>query len=176
MWQEAALTGAGIVGGDLVQRPQWVVSVTVLGDLGGRAPVRRGGAQARRRGGRRGELGRSAAGYALWRQRRLADSTSCAAVIWCRSRRTGRAGVAAEAGATAMTDVSDGLLADLGHIATASGVGVDLSLAGLGRRSRRGGTRPAPRSAPTRGSGCSAAARITRWSRRSPVRRRPAGG
>jgi thiamine-monophosphate kinase len=34
--------------------------------------------------------------------------------------------VAAEAGATAMIDVSDGLLADLGHIATASAVGVDL--------------------------------------------------
>ncbi|MQA93783.1 MAG: thiamine-phosphate kinase [Streptosporangiales bacterium] len=33
---------------------------------------------------------------------------------------------AAELGATALIDVSDGLLQDLGHIATASGVGVDL--------------------------------------------------
>ena len=39
MWQEARLLGAGIVGGDLVSAPQWVISVTVLGDLGGRAPV-----------------------------------------------------------------------------------------------------------------------------------------
>ena len=30
-----------------------------------------------------------------------------------------------------MTDVSDGLMADLGHIATASGVGIDLSIAAL---------------------------------------------
>ena len=30
-----------------------------------------------------------------------------------------------------MTDVSDGLVADLGHIATASGVGIDLSTAAL---------------------------------------------
>jgi thiamine-monophosphate kinase len=43
----------------------------------------------------------------------------------------GQGRVAAEAGATAMTDVSDGLVADLGHIATASGVGIDLSTAAL---------------------------------------------
>ncbi len=36
MWHEARLLGAGIVGGDLVTAPQWVISVTALGDLGGR--------------------------------------------------------------------------------------------------------------------------------------------
>ena len=39
MWQEARRFGAGVVGGDLVSAPQWVISVTVLGDLAGRAPV-----------------------------------------------------------------------------------------------------------------------------------------
>ena len=40
-----------------------------------------------------------------------------------------------------MTDVSDGLVADLGHIARASGVGIDLSTACAGRRPRS----PSPR-------------------------------
>ncbi len=43
MWEEAGRIGAGIVGGDMVQCPQWVVSVSVLGDLEGRPPVTRGG-------------------------------------------------------------------------------------------------------------------------------------
>ena len=66
MWDEAGRIGAGIVGGDLVSCPQWVLSVTVLGDLDGRAPVLRSGAKAGSAIAVAGELGRSAAGYALW--------------------------------------------------------------------------------------------------------------
>jgi thiamine-monophosphate kinase len=130
MWEEAAKTGAGIVGGDLVRSPQWVVSVTVLGDLGGRAPVRRDGARPGAVLAVAGELGWSAAGFSLWdneiggfeelRRRHLVPEPPY-----------GQGRAAAEAGAIAMTDVSDGLVADLGHIATASGVVVDLSAAGL---------------------------------------------
>jgi thiamine-monophosphate kinase len=39
--------------------------------------------------------------------------------------------IAAAAGATSMIDISDGLLADLGHIAEASGVGMDVGSANL---------------------------------------------
>ena len=85
-------SGAGIVGGDLVSAPQWVISVTVLGDLGGRAA---GAAAAARRPGDTvavaGELGRSAAGYRVVAQRYSTASTRCAVGIWCRNRRTGRA-------------------------------------------------------------------------------------
>ena len=130
MWHEARLIGAGIAGGDLVSAPQWVISVTVLGDLGGREPVRRSGASPGDMVAAVGELGRSAAGYTLWRS----DIRQFEAL---RSRHLvpeppyGHGRLAADAGATAMTDVSDGLIADLGHITTASAVGIDLSTAAL---------------------------------------------
>ena len=125
LWAEAAKVGAGIVGGDLVASPQWVVSVTALGDLGGREPVLRSGARPGSVVAIAGELGRSAAGYALLRQGLSGFdellSRQCAP---CPPYGQGRA--AAEAGAQAMTDVSDGLLADLGHLAAASAVVIDL--------------------------------------------------
>jgi thiamine-monophosphate kinase len=130
MWSEASKLGAGIVGGDLVAAPQWVISVTVLGDLAGRSPVLLGGARPGDSIAVIGELGWSAAGYTLWdrgidafgelRRRHLVPAV-----------RYGQGAAAAAAGATAMTDVSDGLMADLGHLARASGVAVDLSLAAL---------------------------------------------
>ncbi|MEO3757207.1 thiamine-phosphate kinase [Mycobacterium sp. B14F4] len=130
MWQEAQTFGAGIVGGDLVSAPQWVVSVTALGDMAGREPVRRSGARLGDTVAVAGDLGRSAAGYALWhndvrqfddlRRRHLVPEPPY-----------GQGRVAADGGATAMTDVSDGLLADLGHIAEASSVRIDLSTAAL---------------------------------------------
>ncbi len=125
MWAEAAKVGAGIVGGDLVASPQWVVSVTALGDLGGRDPVLRSGARPGSLVAVTGELGGSAAGYAV-----LRDGVSGFDEVRARHRAPcppyGQGRAAAEAGAQAMTDVSDGLLADLGHLATASGVVIDV--------------------------------------------------
>jgi thiamine-monophosphate kinase len=130
MWYEAGRIGAGIVGGDLVSCPQWVLSVTVLGDLGGRPPILRSGAKAGSTIAVAGELGRSAAGYALWhngidgydelRRRHLVPQPPY-----------GQGAAAAAAGAQAMIDVSDGLIADLRHVAEASGVAIDLSTAAL---------------------------------------------
>jgi thiamine-monophosphate kinase len=130
MWDEAGRVGAGIVGGDLVSCPQWVLSVTVLGDLDGRVPVLRSGATAGSVVAVTGELGRSAAGYSLWhkdiggfdelRRRHLVPQPPY-----------GQGPAAATAGALAMIDVSDGLIADLRHLAEASGVTIDLSTAAL---------------------------------------------
>jgi len=130
MWDEAGRLGAGIVGGDLVSCPQWVVSVTVLGDLDGRAPVLRSGAKVGSVIAVTGDLGRSAAGLSLWRKgiqgfdelrrRHLVPAPPY-----------GQGAVAAAGGAQAMIDVSDGLVADLRHVAEASGVGMDLATAAL---------------------------------------------
>jgi thiamine-monophosphate kinase len=130
MWDEAARIGAGIAGGDLVRCPQWVVSVTVLGDLAGRAPVRRSGARAGAVVAVAGELGRSAAGYSLW-HKGINDFSDLRRRHLVPQPPYGEGAAAAVAGAQAMIDVSDGLLADLGHVADASGVGIDLSTAAL---------------------------------------------
>ena len=79
MWEEARRFGAGIVGGDLVAAPQWVISVTVLGDLGVRAPVLLDGARPGDSVAVIGGLGHSTAGYCVAAQRR------------CRARRTSSA-------------------------------------------------------------------------------------
>jgi thiamine-monophosphate kinase len=130
MWDEAGRVGAGIVGGDLVSAGQWVVSVTVLGDLACRAPVLRRGARRGSAIAIAGDLGRSAAGYALWRK-------GIGGFDDLRNRHLvpqppyGEGRAAADAGAQAMIDVSDGLVGDLRHLAEASGVGVDLSTEAL---------------------------------------------
>ncbi|MGH3532369.1 MAG: thiamine-phosphate kinase [Mycobacterium sp.] len=131
MWDEAERIGAGIAGGDLVNCPQWVVSVTVLGDLAGRQPLLRAGARPGSVLAVAGELGHSAAGYALWH--RGIEGQASDGFDDLRRRHLvpeppyGQGGAAADAGAQAMIDVSDGLVGDLRHLADASGVGVDLS-------------------------------------------------
>ena len=71
---------------------------------------------------------------------------------------------AAQAAAQAMTDVSDGLLADLGHIATASNVTIDLSGAALQADVDAVQDEP-PRPVPIRGRWCWPAARTMLWRR-----------
>jgi thiamine-monophosphate kinase len=124
-------TGAGVVGGDLSSAGEVVVAVTALGDLQGRPPVRRDGARPDDVVAVAGPLGRSGAGLAL-----LVAGRGEAAPGLVEAHRRPRppleAGpAAARAGATAMIDVSDGLVTDLGRVADASGVTVDLDPAPL---------------------------------------------
>ncbi|MCV7099998.1 thiamine-phosphate kinase [Mycobacterium palustre] len=130
MWEEAGRVGAGIAGGDLVSCPQWVLSVTVLGDLDGRRPVLRSGATAGSAVAVTGDLGRSSAGYALWRKD-IHEFDDLRRRHLVPQPPYGQGVVAADAGARAMIDVSDGLIADLRHVAEASAVTIDLSTAAL---------------------------------------------
>lgn len=134
--------GVGVVGGDLSGGEQVVVSVTALGDLGGRAPVRRSGARPGNVVAHAGVRGRSAAGYAWLAAGRSVrgghetagdaepglDAAVREAVLGYRRPVSPLAAgpLAADAGATAMLDVSDGLLRDAGRLARASGVVVHL--------------------------------------------------
>jgi thiamine-monophosphate kinase len=125
MAAEAARGGAGVVGGDLASSRELVISITALGDLAGRAPVTRAGARPGDVVAVCGRLGWAAAGLAvLGRGFRSPVGVVNAQRYPEPPYESGPQ--AAVAGATAMIDVSDGLLADLGHIAEASGVGIDV--------------------------------------------------
>ncbi|MFB9954363.1 thiamine-phosphate kinase [Cellulomonas denverensis] len=117
--------GAGVVGGDLSGGDAVVVAVTVHGDLAGRDPVLRSGARPGDLVALAGTVGRSAAGWALLAAGQ--DGPAELVELYRSPRPPLAAGpAAADAGATAMLDVSDGLLRDAGRIARASGVQIDL--------------------------------------------------
>ncbi|HEX5511157.1 MAG TPA: thiamine-phosphate kinase [Actinomycetales bacterium] len=134
-------TGTGVVGGDLTRGTELMVAITALGDLQGRAPVTRDGAGAGQVVAVAGVLGHSAAGLALLeagygnRKPHDAQADGTLAALVAAHRRPApplAAGpVAADAGATAMLDLSDGLLLDAGRLAEASGVRVDIDLTAL---------------------------------------------
>jgi thiamine-monophosphate kinase len=122
---ESALVGASVVGGDLSAGPAVVVSVTALGDLRGGSPVLRSGARPGDVVAVAGRLGYAAAGYTVLS--RGFRSPKLLVEAHRRPQVPYPAGpAAARLGATSMIDVSDGLLADLGHVAEASAVSIDL--------------------------------------------------
>jgi thiamine-monophosphate kinase len=122
--EEAALVGASIVGGDLTLAKEVVIAVTVLGTCT-LAPVLRSGAQPGDVVAIAGRQGWAAAGLAVLA--RGFRSPRALVEAYQRPLPPYAAGLAAaQAGATAMIDVSDGLLADVGHIAADSGVAIDV--------------------------------------------------
>lgn len=122
---EAARSGAVVVGGDLTSAGVVVVGVTAIGTLPpGAVPLRIDGAHPGDLIGLTGLPGRSAAGLALL----LADHPDGPLHRAHRVPDTpiGSGTAARLAGATSLTDVSDGLLRDLAGLARASGVAADL--------------------------------------------------
>lgn len=118
--------GCPVVGGDVSGCSELVVTVTVVGDAGGRPPVLRSGARPGDAVYVTGPLGSSAAGLRLLREGRGARNGVLAGAHRRPRARPAEGAAAREGGATAMIDVSDGLAADLRHLAGASAVGVVL--------------------------------------------------
>ena len=120
--------GASVVGGDLASGDTIMISATALGDLQGREAVTRAGARPGDVVAVAGRLGWAGAGLSLLSRgfkspRALVDAHRVPQPPYL-------AGVlAASAGAHAMLDVSDGLMSDLGHIAAASMVNIDVESA-----------------------------------------------
>lgn len=146
---ETLAPGCGVEGGDLATSPIVTAVATAFGDLEGRAPVLRSGAQVGDVVATTGVLGWSAQGY-RWLDRgarldpfSLPDGEDASASTIRRARsqmiahlrpspKLAHAVAAATAGATAMLDISDGLALDASRIAEASGVRIDLGEGAVG--------------------------------------------
>ena len=126
--EAAARCGVPIVGGDMTRGTELSLTVTVLGSA--IAPLTRGGVRpgdrihvTGRLGGPGRALGALAAGDvpdAAARQRFAHPEPRIREAQWLAAR-----------GATAAIDVSDGVVADAGHLASASGVRIVLELGRL---------------------------------------------
>lgn len=120
---ECAEVGAEVAGGDITASDQIVIAVTAVGSA--ERTVKRFGGAAGDIVAVAGDLGLAGAGFAaLSRGFRSPRAAVDAHRVPHPPYAAGPA--AALAGARAMIDVSDGLLADLGHIARASGIVIDL--------------------------------------------------
>lgn len=127
--QECALAGVSLVGGDLSSSPTITVCVTAVGDLEGRAPVKRSGARVGDVVAVVGRLGLAGAGLVTL-QRGFASPKEAVAEQLTPTVPYGEGVCASDRGASSMLDISDGLLSDLGHLCQRShvGIAIDTSL------------------------------------------------
>jgi thiamine-monophosphate kinase len=121
-----------IVGGNMSGSPDAIfIDITVLGEIEPEAILRRDSARPGQHIVVTGHPGDSAGGLALLLDRELRCPTGATERLLAAHRTpsprvaAGRA-IAGTGAASAMIDISDGLAADLGHIAEASGIGVEL--------------------------------------------------
>lgn len=131
---ECQRAGAVLAGGDVTSADTVMLGITAVGDLAGRPAVTRSGARPGDVVALSAVPGRSAAGLALLAAGLDPADGELAELVAAHRRPQPDypAGVtAAAAGATSMIDVSDGLIADLGHVAAASRVSIDISSASL---------------------------------------------
>jgi thiamine-monophosphate kinase len=131
---ECQRAGAVLAGGDVTSGDTVMLGITAVGDLAGRPAVTRSGARPGDMVAVSGVPGRSAAGLSLLEAGVDPAGGELADLVAAHRRPQPDypAGVtAADAGATSMIDVSDGLVADLGHVAAASRVCISLRSASL---------------------------------------------
>lgn len=133
---ELGAAGCTVAGGDLGLGREVSVTVTVLGSLEGRAPVLRSGARPGDTVAVAGRLGPAAAGLALLEHgpeyAELPERVRDVIRSHTRPAPPLEAGpAAAKAGASALMDLSDGLLRDGDRLGRASGVVLDLDEAVL---------------------------------------------
>lgn len=121
---ECESVGATVIGGDLTRAAEIFVAVTVLGECT-QAPLVRSGARPGDVLALTGRQGWAAGGLAV-----LGRGFRSPRVLVEAYRRPhppyGAGLAAAEAGATSLIDISDGLLAEAGHLAAASAVAIDV--------------------------------------------------
>jgi thiamine-monophosphate kinase len=129
----AAATGTSLAGGDVSRAGELFLAITVVGHASEpEAFVRRAGANPGDVLVLTGEIGGAAAGLELLEHPELAEGIAPARIERLRARqleplpRLGAGRALAEAGATAMIDLSDGLGNDAAHLARSSGVGLQI--------------------------------------------------
>ena len=123
--QESQAARVSLLGGDVTRARDITVAVMAMGSTEGRDPVLRSGARPGDVVAIHGRLGWAAAGLVVLGRgfrspRAVVEAHRVPQISY------GAGAVAARAGATSMIDISDGLLADLGHVARASEVLIDL--------------------------------------------------